>query len=99
RTIRGELEGYSESVVETQGPSGSHEYRQFQSYIDPNQQHAKQASSDENLDRQHEGTQANYENRGSNQSAQSANGDVEARVSRLEQQIEHLTQQLDELVA
>jgi hypothetical protein len=96
RTIRGELEGYSESVVETQGPSGTHEYRQFQSYIDPNQQNAKQAGHDQNLDQQHEGTQASYENRG--ESNQSPNGDIESRVSRLEKQIEHIAQQLDDLV-
>jgi membrane-associated protease RseP (regulator of RpoE activity) len=96
RTIRGELEGYSESVVETQGPSGSHEYRQFQSYIDPNQRNAAQASRDQNLDQQHQGTQASYENRG--EANPSTNGELESRVSKLETQIEHMAQQLDQLV-
>ena len=96
RAIRGELEGYSESVVATQGPNGTQEYRQFQSYIDPNQQNGEQAGRDQNLDQQHAGTQASYENRGD--SNQSPNGNLESRVSRLEKQIEHISQQLDELV-
>jgi S1-C subfamily serine protease len=97
RTIKGELEGYSESVVETQGPNGTHQYRQFQSYIDPNQRNEQQASRDLNLDQQHQGAQASYENRG--ESNQSANGDLESRVSRLESELERMAQQIDQLVA
>ncbi len=96
RTIRGELAGYSESVVETQGPSGNHAYRRFQSYIEPNQRNSEQAARNENRS-YHEGTQANYENRGD--SNQSRYGDIDARVTRLERQIERITQQIEDLVS
>lgn len=96
RTIKGELEGYSESVVETQGPNGTHQYRQFQSYIDPNERNGEQTGRDQNLDQQHQGTQASYQNRG--ESNESANGELESRVSRLETEIERMAQQLDQLV-
>ncbi len=95
RTIRGELEGYSESVVETQGPSGNREYRQFQSYIEPNQPSSDRAVRQENRDTR-EGTQANTENRAN--SNDSRFSDIEARVTQLEQRFEKVAQQIEDLV-
>ena len=95
RTIRGELEGYSESVVETQGPSGGHEYRQFRSYIEPKQPSSDHASRNENRDNR-DSTQAGSVNRA--YSTDSQFSDLEARVARLEQRFEKVAQQIEDLV-
>ncbi|HEX5472690.1 MAG TPA: PDZ domain-containing protein [Lacipirellulaceae bacterium] len=91
RTVRGELQGYSESIVQTQGPSGTREYRSFQGVITPNQ--GNEYSSDEG--QMNENRQAGYEENGEPSEARS--GDFGARLSRLEQQIDRLSQQVDQL--
>ena len=95
RTIRGELEGFSESVVATQGPNGNHEYRQFQSYIEPNQPNSRPAARNETRDNR-EGTQASNEKPGS--SNDSRFNDFETRITRLEQRFEHVAQQIEDLI-
>jgi PDZ domain len=92
RTVRGQLEGFAESVIQTQGPNGIHEYRRFQGVIEPNQ--GNEYSSDESQ-RESENRQAGYEE--NEQHSPAASSDVSARISRIEQRIDQLTQQIDRL--
>ena len=91
-TISGELQGYAESIIQTQGPHGTQEYRRFQGVIEPNQ--PNEYSSDEGQ-LNSENRQAGYEESGQPSAARS--GDFAARLSRIEQQIDRLSQQVDQL--
>jgi len=97
RTVRGELAGYSESVVETQGPGGTRAYRQFKSYIAPDQSNAesgrdgREGSAQESRDN----VQTSYNERGETGRMQS--DDLENRISRIEKQIQQLSDQLNRL--
>jgi hypothetical protein len=93
QTIHGELAGYSEAIVQTQGPNGSQQYRGFQSYIEPNQSNSGEASSDQNRSFR-ENQQTSYEDRGE----RAGSGDLDARISRIEQQLDRLTQQVEGLL-
>jgi hypothetical protein len=95
RTVRGELAGYSESVVETQGPSGTRAYRQFKSYIAPDQSNAESERNGREGSAQDSRNVTSYNERGGNDRTQS--GDLESRISRIEQQIERLSDEINRL--
>jgi hypothetical protein len=50
RTIRGELEGYSEEIVEVQGSEGSRGYRRFESVIQPEGSDSNRFGRDESME-------------------------------------------------
>jgi hypothetical protein len=97
RTLRGELTGFSESVVQTQGPSGTRGFRQFRSYISPERSNSDQGRNErEGYARDsRENVQTSYNDRG--ESGRSQSGDLENRISRIEQQLDRLTEQVNRL--
>ena len=99
RTVRGELAGVSESVVETQGPSGTRAFRQFRSYISPDQSNSEnERSGREGYARDsRENVQTSYNDRG--ESGRSQSRDLENRISRIEQQLDRLSEQVNRLTS
>src|SRR5262245_55348283 len=95
--VRGELAGFSESVVETQGPSGTRAFRQFRSYIAPDQanaesrRNAREGTAQDSRDN----VQASYNELG--ESGRTQSRDLESRISRIEQQIDRLSEQINRL--
>src|SRR5262249_44024520 len=98
RTLRGELTGFSESVVQTQGPGGTRGFRQFRSYISPERSNSDQGRDErEGFARDsRENMQTSYNERGES-SGRSQSGDLENRISRIEQQLDRLTEQVNRL--
>jgi hypothetical protein len=99
RTVRGELAGYSDSVVETQGPSGTRAYRQFRSYIAPERSNSQnERSGREGYARDsRENVQTSYNDRG--ESGRMQSGELESRISRIEQQLDRLSEQVNRLTS
>jgi membrane-associated protease RseP (regulator of RpoE activity) len=98
RTIRGELAGFSESVVQTQGPSGTRGFREFRSYIAPGRSNSDQGHNEQEgyARDSRENMQTSYNERDES-SGRSQSGDLESRISRIEQQIDRLTEQVNRL--
>jgi hypothetical protein len=98
RTIRGELEGYTDSIAETQSPNGNRENRPFQSAVAPDRSNRVQSSSPDQFSRDAQRSanlQTIYEEGG--EPAGPRSGDLEARLTRVEQQIDRITQDIDEI--
>jgi hypothetical protein len=98
RTVRGELAGFSESVVQTQGPGGTRGYRQFRSYITPDRSNSDNGRNEreEYTRDSRENVQTSYNDRGES-SGRIQSGDLESRISRIEQQLDRLTEQVNRL--
>ncbi|HVT26831.1 MAG TPA: PDZ domain-containing protein [Lacipirellulaceae bacterium] len=92
RTVRGQLQGYAESVLQTQGPNGIREYRRFQGVIEPNQGNEYSRSEGQ---MNSENRQAGYEE--NEQYSQADSGDLSVRISRIERQLDRISQQVDQL--